>query len=100
MKTYNEYVMVTDWKEVDAEDFYLNSDEWAEEVGADTIQQAKELQGNNQLFYAYVVAAVNYLIYWQMDAQQIFIDEDGDEIMSCGGEVIGNKHEDHFAYSY
>jgi len=100
MQTYNELVMVTDWKEVDAEDFYLTNERWAEEVGVDTIQQARELQANGDLFYAYVVPAVHYVIYRQMDASQIFIDENGNEIMFCSSEIIGNKHQDSFEYSY
>lgn len=100
MKTYNEYVMVTDWEKVDADDFYLIDENWAKNNNPDGVQQAKELQATGNLYIGYVVAAVNYVVYHQMDAGQIFIDEDGNEIMSCEGEIIGNKHKDQFAYSY
>lgn len=64
------------------------------------MKQAKAMQADGQLFIGYVVPAVNYVIYKQMDARQIFIDENGDEIMSCESEVIGNNHKEHFEYSY
>ncbi len=98
MKTYNEYVMVTDWRKVDADDFYLTDEEWAKD-DPEAVKHAKELQSKGELFYGYIVAAVNYVIYRQMDASQIFIDEDGEKVMSCEGEIIGNKHQEQFEYS-
>jgi len=95
----SDYVMVTDWEEVDADDFYLSED-WAENVGEETLTRAKELQANGSLYIGYVVQAVNYIVYKQMDSGQIFIDEDGNEIMSCEGAIIENKHKDQFEYSY
>lgn len=92
-----DYVMVTDWEKVEPDDFYL-SDEWVENfsVNAKELrQQAKE--GN--LYHAYIVGATNYLIYGQMDASHIIIDEDASEIISCEGEVIGNKHEEIQVYN-
>lgn len=103
MKTQTEptdYVMVTDWDKVDADDFYLTDKQWAENLHPDNLRQAKAMQADGKLYIGYVVAAVNYVIYHQMDARQIFINEDGDEIMSCEGEVIGNSHKEHFEYSF
>lgn len=80
MKAYQEYVMVTNWKEVDVDDFYLTKEN--KDIEPETLRKAKELQAEGNLFYGYIVAAVNYVIYRQMDARQIFIDEDGDEIMA------------------
>jgi len=95
----SDYVMVTDWEEVDADNFYLSED-WAENVGKETMEQAKELQSKGELYIGYVVQAVDYVIYGQMDSGQIFIDSEGNEIMSCEGAIIGNKHKDQFEYSY
>ncbi len=100
METYNEYVMVTNWDKVDADDFYLTDEDWIKNNDADGVQNAKKLQAAGKLFYGYIVPAVHYVIYRQMDAGQIYIDEDGNEIMSCGSEIISNKHESQFEYSY
>lgn len=97
METYTEYVMVTDWERIDADDFYL-TDEWAENLHPDNLRQAKALQVDGQLYIGYVVPAVHYAIYNQMDARQILIDEYGDEVMSCEGVVIGNSHQKAFEY--
>lgn len=97
-KTYSEFILVTDWEKVEADDFYLTK-EWTENAGG-RITEAKELARNGNLFIAYVVPAVHYAIYRQMDASQIFIDEDGNEIIRCESAVIGNKHEHKEEYDY
>lgn len=91
--------MVTDWEPVEADDFYLTED-WAENVEPKTLQDAKELQANGQLFVAYTVPAVHYAIFVQMDAGQVFINSDGDEIMSCESAIINNHHQKRFEYGY
>ena len=98
METYTECIMVTDWEKADKDDFYL-SEEWAENAGG-RMAEARELAKNGHLFIAYIVPAVHYAIYTQMDATQIFINEHGEEIMSCEGEIIGNNHKHREAYSY
>ena len=101
MKTHTEptdYVMVTDWEEVEADDFYLTNEN--KDIKPETLKQAKEIQANDNLYIGYIVAAVNYVVYRQMDARQIFIDEDSDEIMSCEYAIINNNHTDRFQYSY
>lgn len=100
MKTYTEYILVTDWEKVDFDDFYLTSEDWAVNCNPDSLQQAKELQENDNLYIGYVVSAVHYAIYIQMDASQVFIDGDGNEIMSCEGAIIDNRHQSRFEYSY
>jgi len=100
MKIYNEYVLVTDWEKTDVDNFYLTDEGWAENVGPDNLQHAKELQANGGLYIGYVVPAVHYVIYQQMDASQVFIDRDGEVVMPCESAVITNKHENRFEYSY
>jgi len=85
--------MVTNWEKVDSDNFYL-SDEWSDRTGEhDAIQTARELMNEGKLFTGYYVRACDYAIYYQMDADEIFINEDGDEIARCESAVIGNEHE-------
>ena len=94
---YTDYVMVTDWEEVDVDDFYL-SEEWTSGAGEENMVRAKELQAAGQLYIGYVVLAVHYAIFGQMDSSQIFIDRDGDEIMTCEGAVIDSPKKQAFEY--
>jgi len=98
---YNEMIIVSDWEKVEADDFYL-TDEWDRGVGDnhDSIVKARELQANEDLFIAYIIPAVHYAIYTQMDASQVFIDEDGHVVLDCESAVIGNKHDWRQEYSY
>lgn len=92
-KQYNEQIIVSDWEKVDKDDFYL-TDEWSDKSGEyEAVQKARELKGNGDLFIAYIVPAVNYAIYTQMDAQQVFIDEDGHVVLTCESAVINNSHD-------
>lgn len=100
MKTYNEYVMVTNWEKVDADDFYLTDEGWAENLHPDNLKQAKAMQVDGQLYIGYIVPAVHYAIYKQMDARQIFINKDGEQQLSCEGVVIGNEHSHAEEYDY
>lgn len=100
MNQYTDYVMVTDWETVDAEDFYLTDELWTKHIDPERLARAKELQAEGNLYVAYTVPAVCYVIFRQMGASQIFIDADASEIMSCGGAVIGCTHKEHFEYSY
>ncbi len=88
-----DYIAVTDWEKVDKDDFYL-SKYWEKKAGKGNIKQARKLQKEGNLFYAYIVPAVHYAIYTRMDAQGILIDSDGNEIVSCESAVIGNKHQE------
>lgn len=91
-------IVVTDFEPVPVDDFYLESEDWIESNSIDNIEELRELAKNGELFYAYVVDAKNYAIYWQMDAGQIMIDEDNNEVMKCESVVIGDKHGDVWEY--
>ena len=82
-----DYIIVTNWDKVDKHDFYL-SKEWEPNCGKDTMRKARQLQREGKLCVAYRVAAVIFAIYSQMDADKIFINDEGEEIMSCETEVI------------
>ena len=92
-------IVVTDFEKVPEDDFYL-SDEWAENCSIDNIVELREMAKEGELFIAYVVDAKIYAIYHQMDASQIFIDFDNNEVMSCESAIIGNKHEDVWECDY
>lgn len=90
-----ETIIVTDWEEVQKDDFYL-SKEWIENGGKDAIKAARKLQRKGNLFIAYEVPVKHYVLYQQMDAYQIFIDREGNRILECESAVIDNKHEQKF----
>lgn len=98
-KTYNEYIMVTDWEEVNKDDFYLIK-EWYEKGGKENVISAKKLQKEGKLYVAYIVPAVHYAIYTQMDAQQVFIDDEGKFALDCESATISNNHSKRWEYSY
>lgn len=93
-----ELIMVTDWEKVEANDFYL-SEEW-EENSIEQMLLAKRLQKEGKLYVGYIVSAVDYAIYKQMDASQIFIDEDGERVLECESAIIGNNHEHREVFNY
>lgn len=97
MKTDQDLIVVTDWEAVEKDDFYLSKD-WVEN-NPESVKQARKLQKEGKLFVAYIVSAVSYCIYKQMDSNQIFIDEDGNEIMHCETAIIGDEHQDRWAYN-
>ena len=87
----NNLILVSDWEKVDKDDFYL-SESWEKKEGKENIKTAKELQKKGELFYGYIVSAVSYAIYGQMDSNQVLINNDGDVIIHCGDTVINNDH--------
>jgi hypothetical protein len=87
----NNIIIVTDWEKVENDDFYL-SDDWEEEAEKDNLKKARQLQKEGHLFYAYEIDAKSYVLYNQMDANQILIDIDGNTIIDCEPTVIGNQH--------
>ena len=95
----NEMIIVSDWEKVEADDFYL-TEKWDKEGGHDSVVKARKLQSNGDLFIAYIVPAVHYAIYQQMDAQQVFIDKDGHVVLDCESAIINNKHDWRQEYSY
>lgn len=90
-------IVVTNWDKVDKDDFYL-SKEWEDNAGKENIRLARKLQRAGELFYAWVVPASHYVLYSQMDASEIMINSDGDEIISGESAVIDNKHSDKWEY--
>jgi len=90
-------IVVTNWEKVEKDDFYL-SKEWEEEAGKENLKRAKKLQKEGKLYIAYIVNAKDYCIYGQMDSDQIFIDEDQNEVLRCETQVIHTDFEDKFGY--
>ena len=86
-------ILVSNWEKVDKDDFYL-SDNWKGEE-KEKKEEAKALQEKDNLYLAYIVIAKSYALYSQMDAEQVFINSDGDVILHFPGEsvVIDNKHD-------
>lgn len=85
-----EYIIVSNWEQVDADDFYL-SDDWAKSEGEDEVAKAKALQEDERLYVAYIVGAVNFAIYRQMDADKVFINAEGDVILHCESGIIDSS---------
>ena len=92
-------IIVTDWEKVDEDDFYLTK-EWEENGGKDEVKQAKRLQKEGNLYVAFVVDAKKYATYRQMDADQVFITNDSDIILTCESSIINNgmKHAEEYDY--
>lgn len=86
-------IVVTDWEKVDKGDFYLSKD-WLRNTSKETMREAKKLQREGHLYEAYEVSALSYALYTQMGAHKIFINHDGDHVMSCESAIIGNNHEE------
>ncbi len=88
-----DYVLVTDYEKVSPDSFYL-SDEWVVlGVNSDkTPEQLKEMAENGVLFEAFLVSAITYLIYRQMDADLVYIDGLDNVVVHCETTVIGNRH--------
>ena len=90
----NNLIVVTDYETVPEDDFYLADENWIKNNGVDNIKELRELAKDKQLFIAYVIDAKNYAIYRQMDAQEIRIDGDNNQVMTCESTIIENKHRD------
>lgn len=95
----NNLILVSNWEQVDKDDFYL-SDEWSKHEDIDNIKTARKSQKEGNLYIAYVVDAKNYALYSQMDADQVFINGDDDIILHCESAVIDNKHCHRIEYDY
>lgn len=92
-------IMVTNWRLVDDDDFYLTDEKWAEDEGEEIVENARKLQAEGDLYEGFIVSAKDYAIYKTMDSHQIFIDQDGNEIMSCEGSIIDSpmKHAEEYS---
>ena len=95
------YILVTDWIEVDKDDFYLTRDlfqnevyiyPWIENASKENMKQARKLQKSGELYYGYIVDATNYAVFQQMDSEQVLIDSDANVIIICENAIIGNNH--------
>lgn len=95
----HDLILVTDWEKVDKEDFYL-TDDWSKNEDVERIEEARKLQTEGKLYEAYIVKALDYAIYYQMDADKVFINEDMDVVLNCESAVIGNDHEKRIEYSF
>ena len=82
----------------DLKDSFYLSDDWKNEVGKDVLKEARKLQKEDNLFYAYIVGAKDFAIYGQMDSDQIFIDEDMNEVMHCETQIIDNEFTDRWEH--
>jgi hypothetical protein len=95
----NNLILVSNWEKVENDDFYL-TDEWKEREEIENIKEARKLQKEDNLFTAFIVKAKDYALYSQMDADQVFIDKDGEIILRCEGAVINNNHIFRTEYDY
>jgi len=87
--------MVTDYEKVSPDDFYL-TDEWLDDsnsVWDMSSQQIRDMAKSGELFEAFIVSALAYCTYQQMDSQMVYIDADNNVIVHCESEIIGNRHE-------
>jgi len=93
----NDLIMATNWDLVEEDNFYLTKD-WEENGGKENVEEARKLQKERNLFYGYIVEAKNYAIYNQMDSTEIFINEDGERILTGESQVIDSdyKHREEF----
>lgn len=97
----DKYILVTNYEPVENENFYL-SDEWGQSNYGrlDEVKEARESQNKNQLYYGYIVKAVDFAIYWQMDAQEVFINGDRDVIVQCESSFIDTEFSHKEEYEY
>lgn len=87
-------IVVTDWEEIEVDDFYL-SDEWISEIGSKENQkELKEMAENNKLFEAFLVDGSDFAVFIQMDAHKVFINEDKEIMLHCESAVIDNDFEE------
>ena len=94
----DDLILTTDWEKVPINDFYL-TDDWKEF----NEEQRKELIGlaeNNDLYYGYIVGAIAYSIYTQMDSSQVLINSDMDILGHCESAIIDNDMKEVIEYNY
>ena len=87
-------ILVTNWEEVEKDDSYLMND-WLklQEIDKDRRRELKRLQKMGQLYKAYIVPAENFALYYEMDAEMVFIDIDFNIVLYCESEIIGTDFE-------
>lgn len=99
MEKLKDLIIVTNWEKVDKNNFYLSND-WANHESMENIQEARKLQKKGLLYVAYIVSAVNYAIYLQMDADQVFVNDECDIILYCETGIIDNNHQHKKAFEF
>lgn len=92
------YILATDWELVEKDDFYL-SDDWKEE-DKDTKEKAKKLAGFERLYRAYICNPVSYCVSNQIDANEVYINNDFDIIIRCETTIINTNMQKCIEYNY
>lgn len=99
-----QYILVTNWDTVDSDDWYLSDEnkknELKENGDTDQYTKALALQKEDKLYEAFIVGAVDYAIYYQMDSNKVFINRDWDIILEAGSSVISNEYKEAIEYEY
>ena len=94
-------ILVSNWEKVPTDDYYLSAD-WQTSNGEsdETMAEANKLAKQGQLYYGYIVPAVSYAIFKQMDSNQVLINDDGEVIINCETAIIDNQHEHREEFNY
>ncbi len=88
-------IIVTNWDEADVNDSCLSREYLSGQgIKGKDATTARKLAKEGNLYEAYLVNAVNYCLYSQMDAQYVLIDDDGNIVVNGEGSVIGNDFKD------
>lgn len=99
-KQTSEFICVTDWEKVESGDFYL-TDGWADIIGSDKdkFDKLRQQSKDGELYFAYIVRATDFCIYYQMDADQIIVDCDQNELVQCETAVIDTEKQEVWEYT-
>lgn len=90
-----DFIIVTNWDKVGKDDFYL-SDKWGEHEGvSDLVEEARKLQAKDGLYEAFIVGGVSYLVYRQMDADRVFVNDNCEVLLRCESSVINSGDYSH-----
>lgn len=91
--------MVTDWEKPNELDYYF-TDEWMKREGKDEeeIEAIRRHYNEGDLYEAYIVKALDYCVYYQMDADKVFIDGDMNVLLQAETAIIGNNHDKRIEY--
>jgi len=99
--TMKKYILVSNFDKVEKENFYLTN-EWGKKIYGrlDEIKEARKLQEKGNLYYAYIVPALSFAIYWQMDAQEVFINSEMEVVLEGESSVIDTNFNNKIEYQY
>lgn len=96
------YIIVTNWEKVSPEDFYLQ-DEWLAREQDKTQEESQKIRQDakdGKIYQAYIVPALSYALYWQMDATSVYINSEWDEVVNAESAVIGTDFNYKQEYEY